>query len=82
MLRRIVSAGEDLCRFARYHISAARPGADKNESAKEIGSLHCDFLRDHAADGKAEHIDLGKPESPDEGDRVCAHPLNARRDPA
>ena len=43
-------------------------------------SLGGDFLSDHAADGKAEHVDFGKPESLDEGDGVGAHLLKARRD--
>src|SRR5208282_6191566 len=61
---------------------AARPCTDKNQPANEIGSLDGDFLSDHAADRKAERVDLGKPESLDEGDGVCARLPKARRRPA
>jgi hypothetical protein len=57
----------------------ARPGADKNEPPNEIASLGYDFLSNHAADGPAKEVDLGKPESLNEGDGVCGHLLNTRR---
>jgi hypothetical protein len=39
-----------------------------------------DFLRNEAADRKAQHIDLFKPERIDKGDRVGAHLFERLRD--
>src|SRR5258707_11548216 len=60
-------------------MGSARPGADKNEPPNEIASLRYDFLSNQAADGPAKEVDLGKPESLNEGDGVCGHLLNTRR---
>src|SRR6266576_4332714 len=46
----------------------------------EIGSLQRDFLRDHAADRKAQNIRLVQTKCSAEGDRVGAHLLERGRD--
>src|SRR5919108_1442574 len=80
MLRRVVGASKDLGRLAGGHVRTARTCADQNQLTYQVGGLQGDLLRDHAADGKAEHVDLGKPQSHDEGDGVCTRLLKARRD--
>ena len=79
VLRRVVDASEDLRRSAGRHIRAARPGADKDQLAGNVGRLPHNLLRNHAADGKTQEIDPGKAEGADEGARVRAHPRDIGR---
>jgi hypothetical protein len=58
-----------------YFTNAAR------ETPDEVGGLKCDFLRDKAADRKAEHIDFRQSQRLDEGHRVGAHFLERSGQP-
>src|SRR3984893_16121826 len=76
MIRIVIGGAEDFLRLwsERSHaLAAARAGADQYEAPDEIGGLKCDFLRDKAADRKAEHIDFRQSQRIDEGHRVGAH---------
>ena len=78
MIGLVIGGAEDFLRLwsERSHaLAAARAGADQDQAADEIGGLKCDFLRDKAADRKAEHIDFRQSQRLDEGHRVGAHLL-------
>src|ERR1700730_7496552 len=58
MIGIVIGGAEDFLRLwsERSHaLAAAQAGADHHKAPDEIGGLKCDFLRDKAADRKAEH---------------------------
>src|SRR5216683_956697 len=59
-----------------HAFATARAGADQHQLADEVGRLKRDFLRDKAADRKAEHIDFRQSQRLDERHRVGAHFLD------
>ena len=63
-----------------HSLTAARTVRHEDQPANEIGRLQRDFLRDHAADREAEHVDLLQTQRLDEGDGVGAHLLERGRD--
>src|SRR6266849_7430953 len=78
MIGLVIGGAEDFLRLwgeRRHALATARAGADQNETSDEIGGLKCDFLRDKAADRKAEHIDLRQSQRLDERDCVGRHLL-------
>jgi len=64
LLGRIVGgAKEPPCSLGQrlHSLTAARTCAIDDQPANEIGRLQSDFLRDHAADREAEHVNLLQP---------------------
>ena len=77
MIEIVIGGAEDFLRLwsERSHaLAAARAGADQHEAPDEIGGLKCDFLRDKAADRKAEHIDLRQSQRLVKRDWRCPYP--------
>jgi hypothetical protein len=73
VLGRIVGSRKDRMRLASRHVGAARAGAHQDQPTHQLAALQGDFLGDHAADGKAQHVDLGEPQALDESDGIGAH---------
>src|ERR1700674_5352848 len=83
MLGRIIGGTEDpLCYLGqrRHSLAAARARTHQDQLANEIGGLQHDFLRDHAADREAKHVNLLQSQRLDEGDGGSAHLLERGRD--
>src|ERR1700691_4609952 len=83
ILGRIVDgAKEPPCSLGQqlHSLTAARTCAIDDQPANEMGRLQHDFLRDYAADREAKYVNLLQPQRLDEGDAVCAHPFELRRD--
>src|SRR6266446_1177769 len=84
IIGRIVGVGtkEPPCSlgYQLHSLTAARTCAIDDQPANEIGRLQSDFLRDHAADREAKYVNLLQAQRLDEGDGVCAHLLDRRRD--
>src|SRR6266851_4680865 len=51
----------------------ARRSSDQNELADQFRTVEGDLLRDHAAEGKAEKVDVLQPQSIDEGFCIPRH---------
>ena len=82
MIGRVVARAEDAVAFRRpalHALAAARRGPYQHQAANKIGGRKGDFLRDKAADRKAEHVDFRQSERFDESDSVGAHFGERRR---
>src|SRR5882762_6578748 len=76
MIGLVIGGAEDFLRLRRergHALATARAGADQDQPPHEVGRLKGDFLRDKAADRKAEHIDFRQSQRLDERHRVGAH---------
>src|SRR5258707_3580460 len=54
-------------------VETARRSSDQNELADQFRTVEGDLLRDHAAEGEAEKVDLLQPQSIDEGFCILRH---------
>src|ERR1700688_2947902 len=54
-------------------VETARRSSDQNEPSDQFRTVEGDLLRDHAAEGKAEKVDVLQPESIDEGFCIPRH---------
>src|SRR5262249_41667513 len=61
VIRWVIARTEDTIAFRRsalHALAATRRGAHEHQAANKIGSRKGNFLRDKAADRKAQHIDF------------------------
>jgi hypothetical protein len=82
VIGRIVAGAEDTVAFRRpalHALAAARRGPHQHQAANKIRGRKGDFLRDKAADRKAEHVDFRESERFDESDSVGARVGERRR---
>jgi hypothetical protein len=82
VIRWVIARTEDAVAFRRstlHALAATRRGAHKHYAANKIGSRKGNFLRDKAADRKAQHIDFRQSERFDESDSDGAHGGECRR---
>src|SRR5260370_388181 len=59
--------------LAISRVETARRSSDQNEPADQFRTVEGDLLRDHAAEGKPEKVDLLQPHSIDDGFCIPLH---------
>src|SRR5260370_17920823 len=59
--------------LAISRVETARRSSDQDELADQFRTVEGDLLRDHAAEGEAEKVDLLQPQSIDEGFCILRH---------